>query len=127
MATRRKKPRPFIRKIRAFGASRFGPLTLRWLSKADWRLPYSAVYEELPARARVPEVLHRRTDEWILQLEGSVQAVIDGRKLTLRAGDVAFLPRGTRHRFSTGARPAKALSIFSPPLDPRKLDVEVLS
>jgi mannose-6-phosphate isomerase-like protein (cupin superfamily) len=125
MAIRRKKPRVFVRRIRAFGASRFGPLTLRWLSPDACGLPYSAVCEEIPARSSIPEVRHLRTDEWILLLEGPVTAVINGRKRILCAGDVAFLPRGAWHRFSTGARSAKALSVFSPPMDPESLDVEV--
>lgn len=118
--------RGFVRGLSAFRARRFGPLTLRFLTGKASFGGVSVVHERLPPRCRVPELYHRRTDELVLMLEGRVTATLNGRRKAVAKGDVLYLPAGTRHRFVAGPLGALALSLFSPPMRPDRLDVVVV-
>jgi quercetin dioxygenase-like cupin family protein len=53
-----------------------------------------------------PPHLHPSQDERFEVLSGAVHAVVDGRSLTLEAGDTLDVPRGTVHEF--GGDPERA-------------------
>ncbi len=46
---------------------------------------------------RTPLHVHHHTDETFLVVEGELTVFINGATRTLRAGDYAFIPRGTPH------------------------------
>lgn len=99
-----------------------GGLTLRFLPVP--RQPYrvSLLHEALPPFSSTPALYHRFTSEFVFVLKGSATAYLDGRRMRLRAGDMFEIPPGVRHQFVTRRGGVSALSLFSPPLDPRKPD-----
>lgn len=76
----------------------------------------SFVYERLGPRVRMPAITHRRTTELVFCAKGEMTAVLGRRRLRVRAGTILLIPPGVSHRFSTGARPCEAVSLFSPAL-----------
>ena len=48
-----------------------------------------------------PEHFHKRKDETFHVLSGSMEAVINGKRKTLEAGDTLWVPRGVVHGFGT--------------------------
>lgn len=59
---------------------------------------------------------HARYDLTVLLVRGEGTLWLDGVARPMRAGDGAFIPRGTPHRFvNTGRRPAAAVVVFAPP------------
>ncbi len=66
-------------------------------------------------RDREEPHLHARYDLTVLVVEGKGTLWLDGEPLPMRAGDLAFVPRGTPHHFvNEGGAPAAALAVFSP-------------
>jgi mannose-6-phosphate isomerase-like protein (cupin superfamily) len=62
------------------------------------------------------DVMHRRTDEFIILLEGELDALIGGKTARLTPGDTVSIARGTWHRFTNVLdRPARLLSVCTPP------------
>lgn len=94
----------------------FGRLTLKLLVGAGVLGDVNVLHERMGPWTRLPYVYHLKTAEWLFCLNGSMSAIVDGRKHRLRAGSVLFLPPGARHRFMTQGRSSEALSIFSPAL-----------
>lgn len=109
-----------VSKLKAFD---FGALKFRFLTGDKAFGGTSVVHETLPPRSRLPCIYHEKTDELVLVLKGSLHAELDGRRFVLKPGDIAHLPAGTRHMFSTRGRSAEALSIFSPCMTINDLDV----
>jgi len=104
--------------LRKIGSKRlFGKLTLKLLAQAGACGDTTVLYERLGPAARLPNVYHSKTSEWLYCLSGSMSAIVDGRRHRLSAGSMLFLPPGVRHRFVTAKRACEALSIFSPALD----------
>jgi quercetin dioxygenase-like cupin family protein len=71
-------------------------------------------------QVRGGETPHRHAvhDLAITVLRGRGVLTMDGAARTMRAGDVAVIPRGAPHHFVNGGRePAVALVVFAPPLD----------
>jgi quercetin dioxygenase-like cupin family protein len=69
-------------------------------------------------RDREKPHVHTRYDLTVTLLGGEGTLWLDGKALPMRAGDVAFVPRGTPHYFvNEGCKPAAALVSFSPPFD----------
>jgi quercetin dioxygenase-like cupin family protein len=61
---------------------------------------------------------HTRYDLSIVVVEGKGTLWLGARAVPMRAGDVAFIPRGMPHYFvNHGRDPAAALAIFSPRFD----------
>lgn len=61
---------------------------------------------------------HRTHDLTITVLAGAGTLHVEERAVPMRAGDVAVIPRGVPHWFArTGAVPAVAFVVFTPPLD----------
>lgn len=104
-------------------ARRFGPLLVRTLTAAARPGPHSAHHIALGPHETHPALVHRRTWEFLLVLDGLLLARINGRRRRMRAGGFAVLPPGTAHAFSAGPRGVAVLSVFAPPLDLEKPDV----
>jgi quercetin dioxygenase-like cupin family protein len=67
-------------------------------------------------RDREPPHRHTRYDLTVLMVEGHGVLWLDGKPLPMRAGDVAFVPKGTPHFFvNQGDDPAATLVSFAPP------------
>jgi len=63
-----------------------------------------------PPTVQLPTHVHRQFDEGIYVLEGELTARVGDRTVTMRAGSLAFVPRGTIHRVENGGTsPAKIL------------------
>ena len=77
----------------------------------------------MPPNASHPAILHRKTDEFFIVLEGSSIANIDGKRHKFSKGGFAFLPRGTTHQFTAGRQGTKVLSLFLPALDLDQPDI----
>lgn len=57
---------------------------------------------------------HKRAEEFYFVLSGAAEAILDGRRFSLRAGDFLRLPPGVRHAFVTGDEPLVMLDIHVP-------------
>jgi quercetin dioxygenase-like cupin family protein len=71
-------------------------------------------------QVRDREVPHRhaRYDLTVYVTDGHGTLWLDGVPRPMRAGDAAFIPRGTPHYFvNEGAAPALAIVVFSPAFD----------
>jgi quercetin dioxygenase-like cupin family protein len=96
---------------------RIGQLVIRFLLEGNASGGSVAVFEfEVPAGAKVPVAhSHDAYEETIYGLEGVLTWTVDGRRITIRPGEVLCIPRGAVHRFEnlhdTGA---KMLGIVTP-------------
>ena len=73
------------------------------------------MYELALGKATIDYHVHRKLDETIYVLEGEIEFVVAGEKLSRPAGSVAFIPRGVHHGFSNlGPARARVLIVFSP-------------
>ena len=62
--------------------------------------------------------VHTRYDLSVVLVEGHGSLWLADRKLPMKSGDSAFIPRGTRHYFvNEGSDPAAAIVTFSPPFN----------
>ena len=59
---------------------------------------------------------HRGADQWLFVESGSGVAIVNGRRITLRAGALVLIERGDRHEIrNTGRTPLRTLNIYVPP------------
>lgn len=59
---------------------------------------------------------HRGADQWLLVTEGTGAAVINGRKLPLKAGTLILIEAGESHEIrNTGRSLLKTVNIYVPP------------
>lgn len=59
---------------------------------------------------------HAGADQWLLVLEGSGSATINGRKLALKPGKLVLIETGDTHEIrNTGRGLLKTVSIYLPP------------
>ena len=59
---------------------------------------------------------HRGADQWLFVESGTGVAIIDGRRVKLKAGSLILIERGNRHEIrNTGRTPLKTLNIYVPP------------
>lgn len=85
----------------------------------------SVVHVKLPPRYSHPPIVHRKTEEWFLVLDGRGHGLIGSRRVEFRPGRVVYMPAGVPHAMSTGAGPLEILAVFSPPLDARKKNADI--
>ena len=63
-----------------------------------------------------PDNRHRGADQWLVVISGTGAAVINGHKVTLRAGSMVLIERGDMHEIrNTGRSLLKTISIYVPP------------
>jgi mannose-6-phosphate isomerase-like protein (cupin superfamily) len=92
-----------------------GPVAVIELGRTAWVSHYLAVVRE----GETPHY-HRFHDVSMFVLRGEGVLDLEGKRFTMRSGDVAQIQRGVRHFFrNTGSDPAVAFVTFSPPFDGR--------
>jgi mannose-6-phosphate isomerase-like protein (cupin superfamily) len=63
-----------------------------------------------------PDNRHRRADQWLLVTEGTGAAIINGEKISLKAGTLALIEAGDTHEIrNTGRSLLKTVSVYLPP------------
>jgi mannose-6-phosphate isomerase-like protein (cupin superfamily) len=63
-----------------------------------------------------PDNRHRGADQWLFVQSGTGAAVVNGRRVRLRAGSLVLIERGDRHEIrNTGRTPLRTLNIYVPP------------
>jgi len=63
-----------------------------------------------------PDNRHRGADQWLFVQSGSGVAIVNGRRVRLRAGSVLLIERGDRHEIrNTGRTPLRTLNVYVPP------------
>ena len=63
-----------------------------------------------------PDNRHRGADQWLFVQSGSGVAIVNGRRVPLRAGSVVLIERGDRHEIrNTGRTPLRTLNVYVPP------------
>jgi mannose-6-phosphate isomerase-like protein (cupin superfamily) len=63
-----------------------------------------------------PDNRHRGADQWLLVTEGTGAAIVNGRKLDLKAGMLVLIEAGDTHEIrNTGRGLLKTVSVYLPP------------
>ena len=63
-----------------------------------------------------PDNRHRGADQWLFVQSGSGVAIVNGRRVRLRAGSVVLIERGDRHEIrNAGRTPLRTLNVYVPP------------
>jgi mannose-6-phosphate isomerase-like protein (cupin superfamily) len=63
-----------------------------------------------------PDNRHRGADQWLFVRSGSGAAIVNGRRVRLRAGSIVLIERGDRHEIrNTGRTPLRTLNVYLPP------------
>lgn len=63
-----------------------------------------------------PDNLHKGADQWLLVLEGTGTAVVNGRKTALKPGKLLLIEAGDRHEIrNTGRSLLKTVNVYAPP------------
>ena len=63
-----------------------------------------------------PDNYHRRADQWLLVLEGTGAAIINGYRMNLKPGKMVLIEAGDRHEIrNTGRSLLKTVSVYVPP------------
>ena len=59
---------------------------------------------------------HRGADQWLFVVSGTGNAVVNGKKVPLRAGTLVLIQRGDTHEIrNTGRGQLKMLNVYVPP------------
>ena len=63
-----------------------------------------------------PDNRHRGADQWLFVESGTGVAIVNGRRIRLRAGALVLIERGDRHEIrNIGRTPLRTLNIYVPP------------
>jgi mannose-6-phosphate isomerase-like protein (cupin superfamily) len=63
-----------------------------------------------------PQNRHGGADQWLYVVEGTGEAIVDGRKIALGAGSLLLIEAGEAHEIrNTGKAPLQTLNIYVPP------------
>ena len=63
-----------------------------------------------------PANRHRGADQWLFVVSGNGQAIVNGRRTTLRPGNLLLIERGDHHEIrNTGETPLRTLNTYVPP------------
>jgi len=70
----------------------------------------------LPVAARGADNRHRGADQWLFIVAGTGIAMVEGRRVPLKAGKLLVIERGERHEVrNTGRTLLKTLNFYPPP------------
>lgn len=63
-----------------------------------------------------PDNRHRGADQWLYILSGTGAAIVNGRRVSLRAGSLVLIEKGDAHEIrNTGRTSMKTLNVYVPP------------
>jgi mannose-6-phosphate isomerase-like protein (cupin superfamily) len=63
-----------------------------------------------------PDNHHRGADQWLIVVEGTGSAIINGHKTALKPGKMLLIEAGDRHEIrNTGRSLLKTVSVYAPP------------
>jgi mannose-6-phosphate isomerase-like protein (cupin superfamily) len=63
-----------------------------------------------------PDNRHRGADQWLFVVRGTGLAIVDGKRIPLRAGTLVLIHRGEAHEIrNTGKTPLRTLNVYVPP------------
>ncbi len=63
-----------------------------------------------------PDNRHRGSDQWLYVASGRGAAIVNGKRVPLRAGSLLLIQRGDNHEIrNTGKQPLKTVNIYVPP------------
>jgi mannose-6-phosphate isomerase-like protein (cupin superfamily) len=63
-----------------------------------------------------PDNRHRGADQWLYNVSGTGQAVVNGDRVELREGTLLLIERGDKHEIrNTGKTPLQTLNVYVPP------------
>jgi mannose-6-phosphate isomerase-like protein (cupin superfamily) len=75
-----------------------------------------ALFVILPKGQKTPYVYHQRREQVIFFLAGEVIAIIEGKEVTLAAGDTLYTPAGEKHRLENRSnQDVRFLEFFTVP------------
>ena len=73
----------------------------------------------IPAGGEIGEEVHPDVDQILVFVEGEGQAILEDLVSAVGAGELVFVPAGTRHNFrNTGNGSLRLLTVYSPPEHP---------
>ena len=84
------------------------------ISRQDTAGQFGLIEIVLPAGIGTPWHVHPEEDEWFYVLEGAMTIWVAETQLSLKAGSLAFGPKGVPHTFYTETGGAKVLVGFAP-------------
>ena len=63
-----------------------------------------------------PDNAHRGADQWLYVVSGTGEAVVNGKRYSLREGTLLLIERGDTHEIrNSGTTPLKTLNLYVPP------------
>ncbi len=63
-----------------------------------------------------PDNRHRGADQWLFVVSGSGVAIVEGKRVQLKANSVLLIEKGERHEIrNTGTTPLKTVNFYVPP------------
>lgn len=90
------------------------------------------VVMSIPANEDIGLETHPDNDQILYLVSGNGKALLDGQESKFKTGDLVAVPAGTEHHFiTTGDKPMKIITIYSPPhhapgtIHPTKADAEM--
>lgn len=81
---------------------------------------------ELPPNKKLPLIRHRQTVEAVYILEGTATVLLDNVLVKLEKWDYLCFDKGVAHSFTSGDQGVKALSLYFPPIEKTRPDVEIV-
>ncbi|MDG4820663.1 cupin domain-containing protein [Asanoa sp. WMMD1127] len=70
----------------------------------------------IPPDGEIGEEVHETTDQLLTFVSGVGEARVGGEKKPVSAGDLVFVPAGTKHNFvNTGPYPLVLYTVYGPP------------
>jgi mannose-6-phosphate isomerase-like protein (cupin superfamily) len=73
----------------------------------------------IPPGGEIGEEVHPDVDQILLFVEGEGQAILEGETSGVGAGELVFVPAGTKHNFrNNGEGSLRLVTVYSPPEHP---------
>ncbi|MDD9368922.1 MAG: cupin domain-containing protein [Acidimicrobiales bacterium] len=70
----------------------------------------------IPPGGEIGDEVHDELDQTLVFVDGAGEADLDGTTSAVSAGDLTFVPAGTRHNFrNTGSEPLRLYTVYGPP------------
>ena len=70
----------------------------------------------IPPGSEIGEEVHPDTDQVLVIVDGTAEAIIDGGRNALGAGDLVLVRAATQHNVvNTGDRPLRLFTVYAPP------------